>query len=104
MTRDLEFVACQKIFCLPISIVDDVTVENDESFRITLGRTSGLDSRITIRPTQGVVTINDNDSVFYSTRDAHINAVLDVYSFLHQLLMCVWKRWSASKSQRMLAE
>ena len=41
-------------------IVDDIILEN-ESFDLTLERTNGLDSRITLDPVNGVVEVTDND-------------------------------------------
>ena len=45
-------------------IMDDITLENDESFILTLERTSDLNSRITLDPVNGVVEITDNDADF----------------------------------------
>ena len=42
-------------------IMDDIILENDELFDLTLERTSDLDSRITLNPVNGVVEIADND-------------------------------------------
>ena len=42
-------------------VLDDITLGKDESFNITLERTTGLNSRITLDPVNGVVEVADND-------------------------------------------
>ena len=59
----LEFGACDTRQCTEILIVDDMVVELTESFSITLGRTSGLDSRTMLDPVRTEVQITDNDGV-----------------------------------------
>ena len=49
--------------CYNLNIVDDVTVENVESFNVSLERTSDLDSRITLDLVNAVVEIIDNDGM-----------------------------------------
>ena len=56
----LVFAACEMRSCVDVFIMDDIILENDESFGITLMRTKGLDSRITLAPVNGVVKITDN--------------------------------------------
>ena len=46
--------------CVDVFIVDDIILEN-ESFDLTLERTTALDSRITLNPVNGVVEVTDND-------------------------------------------
>ena len=47
-----------------ISIVDDVVLENDESFNVTLGRTRCLDRRITLDPAVvEIIIIDDREGV-----------------------------------------
>ena len=53
---------CEVRKCVRIYIVNDRITENIERFRVTLSRTAGLDSRITLAPNEGQVTILDNDS------------------------------------------
>ena len=60
----LKFAACEMRSCVDVYIMDDITLENDESFDLTLERTSGLNSRITLDPVNGVVEITDNDADF----------------------------------------
>ena len=63
----LSFAACETRQCVNITIVDDLVDELDEEFDITLERTIGLDSRISLRPVDARVIIEDNDgkSVLY---------------------------------------
>ena len=65
-------VTCQMIHCQPIPIIDDLTVESNKSFGVTLGRTLDLDSRLIINTTTGIIIINNDDGMFISG-DAHIN-------------------------------
>ena len=53
---------CETRKCVQISFVNDYITENIESFRVTISRTAGLDSRITLAPDEGQVTIIDTDS------------------------------------------
>ena len=58
----LTFGACESRSCLNITVINDKEAEPDETFFITLERTSGLNSRITLRPEQGEIKIlNDDD-------------------------------------------
>ena len=63
------------IYCQPIPIIDDLAVENDESFSVTLGRTLDLDPRLIINTTTAIIIINDDDGMCYKfiSGDAHIN-------------------------------
>ena len=61
MDTILRFSACDRKNCVKVFIVNDIILENDESFDLTLERTTGLDSRITLNPVNGVVEITDND-------------------------------------------
>ena len=58
----LMFGACQRRSC--VTIVDDDILEMTESFDVTLERTPGLDSRITLDPVDGVVEITDDDGEY----------------------------------------
>ena len=60
----LMFGACQRRSCVTVTIVDDDILEMTESFDVTLERTPGLDSRITLNPVDGVVEITDNDGEY----------------------------------------
>ena len=53
-------------------IMDDIILENDESFILTLERTSDLDSRITLDPVNGVVEITENDGRYSDYSVKHI--------------------------------
>ena len=68
------FVACQMIYCQPIPIIDDLAIESNKSFGVTLGRSLDMDPRLIINTTTGIIIINDDDSTFISG-DAHINTV-----------------------------
>ena len=59
-----------------LSLVNDLSTEGDETFRVTLSRTSGMDPRITISPAEATVRILDDDTVtvalentFYGVRE-----------------------------------
>ena len=60
-SRTFRFHACQDTACVSIPIVDDDIAENDESFTVSLERTSDLDSRISLSPDTALVTILDDD-------------------------------------------
>lgn len=57
----LSFAACQERECVHIDIIDDSVQEEIETFRITLQRTTGLDSRITFSLDVGVIEIEESD-------------------------------------------
>ena len=57
----LRFAACEMRSCVYAFIMDDIILENGESFILTLERTPDLDSRITLDPVNGVVEITEND-------------------------------------------
>ena len=59
----LEFDACDTRQCTEMPIVDDMIVELTESFFVTLERTPGLDSRITLDPVDGEIEITDNEGM-----------------------------------------
>ena len=59
----LGFGSCDTQQCTEIPIVDDMIVELTESFFVTLERTPGLDSRITLDPVDGEIEITDDDGV-----------------------------------------
>ena len=59
----LEFDSCDTRQCTEITIVDDMIVELTESFFVTLERTPGLDSRITLDPVDGEIEITDDDGL-----------------------------------------
>ena len=61
--QNLSFIACEEIACTTISIVDDDIVEMNESFTLSLGRTSDLNKRISLSPDSKQVTILDDDGM-----------------------------------------
>ena len=64
----VEFDECDILQCTEIPIVDDMIVELTESFSVTLERTPGLDSRITLKPVDGEIKIYDDDGTQYTFR------------------------------------
>ena len=60
----VAFDTCNTQRCTEIPIVDNMIVELTESFFITLERTPGLDSRITLDPVDGEIEITDDDGVY----------------------------------------
>ena len=59
----LAFDTCDTQQCTEIPIKDDMKAELTESFNVTLERTPGLDSRITLDPVDGKIEISDNEGV-----------------------------------------
>ena len=60
----LIFEECETRRRVNISIEDDMTLENIESFNVILDRLIELDRRIRLDPVIGVIQIIDNDSMF----------------------------------------
>ena len=88
-SKNLTFAASDTRQCTEIPIVDDMIVELTESFFVTLERTPGLDSRITLDPVDGEIKITDDDGVYYY--HAHTWDILenmDVHGLLHS--GCGW--------------
>ena len=56
------FDACERRSCVNVSIVDDLVLENTESFFVSLERAAGLDARIRLDPVEAEIEIIDNDS------------------------------------------
>ena len=67
----VSFGSCDKRKCVTVSIVDDVILENPESFHITVERPSDVDTRITVDPAAGAVTITDDDGKHF----AHVSSL-----------------------------
>ena len=44
--------------------MNDLALENVESFNVFLERTTGLDSRIRLSPVNGEIVIDDDDGVY----------------------------------------
>ena len=58
----LNFAACETRKCVEITIVDDTPNEPVEEFDITMERTLGLDTRISLDPVGARVVIYDEKS------------------------------------------
>ena len=56
----LVFVQAPTIQCVEIPIMDDIILENDESFSVSLSTNDGA---VNILQDQALVTITDNDSM-----------------------------------------
>ena len=61
VSRVLSFAACETRQCLNITIVSDLVDEPVEEFDVTLERTTGLDTRISLAPVDARVIINDDN-------------------------------------------
>ena len=59
----LTFAACETQRCVNVTIIDDLTLETEETFDVTLNRTADLDNRITLDPAAEEIQIIDNDCV-----------------------------------------
>ena len=59
VSTPLRFERCGRRSCTNISIRSDMIMEETETFTIILDRTFGLDPRIQLDPSEGVVTIFD---------------------------------------------
>ena len=64
----LMFAACETQSCVNVTIVDDLVDEPGDLdvFDVTLERTPGLDSRISLDPVDGQIVIIDNDGISHS--------------------------------------
>ena len=60
-TRELPFSECDKVQCKEVFIIDDRTVEKQESFHLILERLPGVDHHVEIDPNRTTITILDND-------------------------------------------
>ena len=69
-----------------VTIIDDVVLENEEEFDVTLTRTTGLDTRITLDPVDGVVQIIDDDG-----RPKPLSHNVFISLSLSQWLWWVWR-------------
>ena len=64
LSEVLMFAACERRRRVSIIIQDDGVPEQLESFFVTLKKTTGLDSRITLEPVDGKIEILDSNSMF----------------------------------------
>ena len=62
LSQVLMFAACERRRCVSIIVQDDGVPEQLESFFVTLERTTGLDSRITLDPVDAEIEIIDSNS------------------------------------------
>ena len=59
--RVLDFAACDRTVCVIVPIVNDIVLEDVERFDVAIRPPAGgLDSRITLDPTDGIVEIIDD--------------------------------------------
>ena len=67
MTEQTErFSPCISEICITISTNDDELVEGEETFTVSLKRSTDLDSRILIGQHTSTVTIDDEDREWFS--------------------------------------
>ena len=76
ITTTLPFGRCDTRICVDVPITDDEVLENPESFCVSL-QGNGLDSRITLEPTEAEIEIIDNDGMY------RYCSSLNHYSTLH---------------------
>ena len=75
----LQFAECERMSCVNITINEDETLENIESFFVTLER-NGLDSSITLNPTRAEIEIRDDDGGFIcNENDSFLDLANDAY-------------------------
>ena len=60
----VEFAGCDRTKCVTISIVNDLELEKTETFTITLRRSSGLGSSISLGTMEAEIQIRDEDSQY----------------------------------------
>ena len=66
MSTLLRFAACETRICVNITIVMNLVQDRrDETFTVSLEKTSNLPGRITLAAVNGSVTIRDEDGKFY---------------------------------------
>ena len=74
----LMFDSCETEQCTNITIIKDVFKEDNESFSVSLVRTSELDPRITLDPAVGEIEITANDGLLYIQNYA-IDCVIQIH-------------------------
>ena len=67
LSAEVMIQKCAKRACANVMLVDDVQLEEDEVFRVTLERTAALEGNVNPEPGRSlaVVTIVDRDSTCY---------------------------------------
>ena len=58
---ELRFSACAKRQCLNVAILEDLLLEETETFTIHLEKSLGLSNEFTVDPSVKVINITDND-------------------------------------------
>ena len=58
---ELIFSKCDRVQCKEVVIIDDRTVEKNESFDLILEKLPGVDSHYYLNPNRTTITILDND-------------------------------------------
>ena len=61
----LTFNCCETRSCVAVNVYEDMILEENELFDITLERTLDLDNRIVLAPVIGQVEIRSTDSMFW---------------------------------------
>ena len=72
--RQLSFSPKQERLCHRVMFNDDETVEQRESFGLTLDRTSGLHDRVNVCPEPAEVVIPNNDGEIVAHIEIHVVA------------------------------
>ena len=67
LNSTLSFATCQKRRCMNVLIVNDMVDEPEEFLNYTLERTPGLDTRISLDPIEGQISISDNHGKLFSS-------------------------------------
>ena len=83
----LEFNSSVVSITVPVTIVDDDTLENTETFSALL--TSG-DSSVLLDPDVATVTINDNDSEIYTSYLSACIIMLPAFIEIKPFLLRCW--------------
>ena len=75
----LMFDSCGFTSCSSVNIVNDIYLENIESFFASLSRTTGLDVRISLDPVEAEIEIVDDDGAYlalsFPPLSSHISSV-----------------------------
>ena len=61
--ESLVFGSCDRRICVNLTVENDVTLEETESFEVTLQRTPDLDERIILTPATAEISIIDDDGL-----------------------------------------
>ena len=71
LSAEVTIRKCAKRACVNVMLVDDIQLEEDEVFMVTLERTAALEDNVSPEPGRSlaVVTILDGDSTCYNCVD-----------------------------------